>query len=89
MRRQDLLLEEDEDYSEEVEEDHVISQSPEAGEQAGEGTQVKIVVSKGKEVKVAKVPDLKKKTVTEAETALSEVKLKLGNVTQEYSDSVR
>ena len=78
----------DDDYSEEVEEDHVISQSPEAGSQAGEGTQVKIVVSKGKEVKVAKVPDLKKLTVTEAESALSAVKLKLGNVTQEYSDSV-
>ncbi len=78
----------DDDYSDEVEENHVISQTPEAGEQAGEGTQVKIVVSKGKEVKVAKVPDLKKKTVTEAESALSAVKLKLGNVTQEYSDSV-
>ena len=55
---------------------------------ANEGSAVKVVVSKGKEVKVAKVPDLKKKTVTEAENALSEVKLKLGNVTQEYSDSV-
>lgn len=79
---------EDNDYSEEVEEDHIISQSPEAGSQAGEGTQVKVVVSKGKEVKVAKVPDLKKMTVTEAESALTGVKLKLGNVSQEYSDSV-
>lgn len=81
-------VEEDEDYSEEVEEKHIISQSPAAETMANEGSAVKVVVSKGKEVKVAKVPDLKKKTVTEAENALSEVKLKLGNVTQEYSDSV-
>lgn len=79
----------DEEYDEEVEEDKVVSQSPDANASAAEGSSVTIVVSKGKEVKVAKVPDLKKKTVTEAESALSEVNLKLGNVTQEYSDSVK
>lgn len=82
-------VEEDDEYSDEVEEKHIISQSPEGGSQAAEGSTVSVVVSKGKEVKVAKVPDLKKMTVTEAESALSAVHLKLGNVSQEYSDSVK
>ena len=84
-----FTVEEDDEYSDEVEQDTVISQSPEAGSQAAEGSSVKIVISKGKEVKVAKVPNLKKMTVTEAENALSDVNLKLGNVSQEYSDSVK
>lgn len=89
MQAAGFTVEEDEEYDEEVEENHVISQSPEGGSQAAEGSAVKLVISKGKEVKVAKVPDLKKMTVTEAENALSAVKLKLGNVSQEYSDSVK
>ncbi|MGN0496808.1 MAG: Stk1 family PASTA domain-containing Ser/Thr kinase [Lachnospiraceae bacterium] len=77
-----------EEYDEEIPEDEVISQTPMGNEKAGKGSKVTIVVSKGEEVKVATVPDLKNKTVTEAESALSQVKLKLGNVSQEYSDSV-
>lgn len=82
-------VEEDDEYSDEVEEKHIISQSPEGGSQAPEGSTVKVVVSKGKEVKVSKVPNLKKMTVTEAESALSAAHLKLGNVSQEYSESVK
>lgn len=83
-----FTVSEDDEFSEEVEKDKVISQSPEADGEVAEGSTVTIVISRGKEVKVAKVPDLKKKTVTEAEAALLEVKLKLGNVSQEYSDSI-
>lgn len=81
-------VEEDEEYSEEIAEGLVISQTPEGETKAERGSTITIVVSKGEEIKVAKVPNLKKKTVTEAEEMLSEVNLKLGNVTQEYSDSV-
>lgn len=81
-------VDEDEEYDEEVEEGRIISQTPNGATKAAKGSTVTIVISKGKEVKVATVPDLKKKTVTEAESALSAVKLKLGNVTQEYSDSI-
>ena len=84
-----FVVDDDDEYSDEVEENHVISQSPSSGSQLAEGSTVKIVVSRGKEVKVAKVPDLKKMTVTEAEEALTAVNLKLGNVSQEYSDSVK
>lgn len=77
-----------EQYDEEVEENHIISQTPNGGEKSSKGEEIKLVVSKGKEVKVAVVPDLSNKTVQEAESALSGVNLKLGNVTQEYSDTV-
>ncbi|MDE6760576.1 MAG: Stk1 family PASTA domain-containing Ser/Thr kinase [Lachnospiraceae bacterium] len=79
----------DEEYDEEVEKDYVISQTPNGATQAAKGSKVTIVVSKGEEVKVAVVPDLKKKTVSEAESALSEKNLKLGNVKQEYSDDIK
>lgn len=81
-------VEEEEEYSEEVEEGFIIRQTPTGNSDAGKGSTVTIIVSKGEEVKVATVPKLKKMTVTEAEAALSEMNLKLGNVTQEYSDSV-
>jgi serine/threonine-protein kinase len=81
-------VDEDDEYDDEVEKDYVISQSPNGETQAARGSTITIVVSKGKEVKVAVVPDLKKKTVQEAESALSAVNLKLGNVKQEYSDSI-
>lgn len=81
-------VDEDDEYDEEVEKDYIISQTPGGNTKAAKGSTVKIVVSRGKEVKVAKVPNLKKKTVTGAESALSEVNLKLGNVSQEYSDSI-
>lgn len=77
-----------EEHDEEVEEGIVISQDPSSDSEAAKGATITIVVSKGKEVKVAMVPNLKKKTVTEAEELLSEVNLKLGNVSQEYSDSI-
>lgn len=83
-----FVVEVDEEYDEEVEEGLVISQDPAGNAMAAKGSTVTIVVSKGEEVKVAKVPNLKKKTVTEAEAALSEVNLDLGNVSQEYSESI-
>jgi len=82
-------VEEDEEYDEEVEKNLIISQEPNGETEAAKGSTIKIVVSKGKEVKVAVVPDLKKKTVTDAEQALSDVNLKLGNVSYEYNDSIK
>lgn len=81
-------VDEDDEYDEEVKEDTVIRQTPNGNTKAAKGSTVTIVVSKGEEIKVAVVPDLKKKTVSEAEAALSGVQLKLGNVKQEWDDSV-
>lgn len=77
-----------EEYDEEIPEGEVISQSPEAYKKVAKGSTIEITVSKGAEVKVATVPDLKDKNVADAEAALIQVNLKLGNVSQEYSDSV-
>ncbi len=79
----------DEENDDEVEEGKVISQTPEGNGKAAKKSTVTIVVSKGKEVKVVEVPDLKKMSIKDAEKALSDAKLKLGNVNQEYSDTIK
>ncbi len=77
-----------EEYDEEVKEGEVISQSPEGDKKAAKGSTVEIIVSKGAEVKVTTVPSLKDKNVADAEAALIQANLKLGNVSSEYSDTV-
>lgn len=76
------------EYSDEIEKDHIISQEPDSTQTVSKDTKVKIVVSNGKEARDVQVPDLRGKTKQEAEAALLNAKLKLGNVTEEYSDSV-
>lgn len=89
LERAGFKVEEDDEYDDTVQKDYVISQTPNGETKAAKGSTVKIVVSRGAEVKVSVVPDLKKKTITEAESELSKVNLKLGNVTQEYNDSIK
>jgi len=60
----------------------VISQTPEAGEEAAEGTTVSFVVSLGGGEKLI-VPDLFGKTRKDAKAALEELGLVLGTVTEE------
>ncbi|MDE5862727.1 MAG: Stk1 family PASTA domain-containing Ser/Thr kinase [Lachnospiraceae bacterium] len=84
-----FVVDEREEYDEEIEKDTIISQTPDGNTTAAKGSTVTIVISKGEEVKVAKVPDLKDKTVQEVEEALSAVKLKLGTVYQEYDGNVK
>lgn len=76
------------EYSADVEKDHVISQDPVATQMVAKGTKIKIVISNGPEVKETEVPDLRGKTQQEASAALQNVKLSLGNVTEEYSATV-
>ena len=76
------------EYSDDVEKDHVISQDPDGTQMVAKGTKVKIVVSNGPEVKETEVPDLRGKTQQEAQAALTNVNLALGNVTEEYSATV-
>lgn len=81
-------VDEEEEYDEEVDEGKVISQDPAGNTTAAKGSTVTITISKGEEVKVAKVPNLKKKTVTEADAALKAVNLDIGKVNQEYDESI-
>ena len=65
--------------------DHIIGQDPSAGESLQEGQKVNITISNGKEQTV--VPDLVKlATRADADLALRDAKLLLGNVTVQDSD---
>lgn len=75
-------------YDDDVEEDKVISQSPDAHTKAAEGSTVTITVSNGSEVKEAVVPNLLGKNESEAINAINEKKLTPGTVRHAYSDTV-
>lgn len=76
------------EYSEDIEKDHVIRQDPSGDQMAADGSTVTIVVSNGPEMKEAEVPDLRNKTQQEAEAELTNHNLNLGNVSEEFSDTV-
>jgi serine/threonine-protein kinase len=67
--------------SETVPKDNIIRQSPEAGSQAAKNSKVDLVISKGVETKYTTVPDLTGRSITEAESLLGSVNLKIGNKT--------
>lgn len=62
----------------------VIDQDPEAGEMAEEDDTVTLIVSEG--AKQTEVPDLEGMTIEEAQVALDDAKLKLGEQTEEPND---
>ncbi len=76
-----------EDYSNTVEEGYVISQDPAAADSIPVGSQVVLVVSKGKQS--VKVPNLLGLTEEEAVASLVEAGLKVGNVTTVYDESFK
>ena len=75
------------EYSDTVEKDYVISQSPVAGTQVAEGDTVSIVLSKGQ--KQGEVPRLVGLTLSDAENLLTQNNLNLGNIKYEYSDTYK
>lgn len=76
------------EYSDDVEKDKVIYTNPDPGVSAPKGSKIIITVSNGKEYIEAVVPDLKGMTKKEAKKALEEAGLELGEVYEEYSDTV-
>ncbi len=76
------------DYSEEVEKDKVISQDPVGNSQAAAGSTVTIVVSNGSEKQEVKIPNLSNLTEAEAIAAIEGLKLTVGTISEEYSDTV-
>ena len=65
-------------------EGEVLEQDPEEGETAEEGDKILLVVSAG--ARQTEVPDLEGMTLEEAEAALEEAKLKLGDTIEEEND---
>lgn len=76
------------EYSEEVEKDKVIKQSPEAGSKAKAGSKVIITVSNGSEKKTVQVPDIRGISEEQARKLLEDKKLTVGNVTREKNETV-
>ena len=75
-------------YSDSVEVEKVIYTKPEKDSEADKGSNVTIIISKGKEIVYYKVPALAGMTKKQAKPELAKYKLKLGNVTSNYSDTV-
>lgn len=74
------------EYSSDVDEGKVISQSPMGGRTLSKGSTVTITISKGAEI--VSVPKITGMTEEDAREALKDAGLAVGNVTEESSDSV-
>ncbi len=64
----------------------VISTNPEAGDRILPGDRIEAVISKGKERYA--IPDLKGRTLDEAETTLDKLTLEVGDISTEYSEKI-
>lgn len=76
------------DYSDDVEEDRVIKQEPKAGTKAPKGTKVTITISNGSQIKEVSAPNLQGMNESQATNTLTGLKLVVGPIKHEYSDTV-
>lgn len=83
LRREDFAVDVQQASSSDVDEGIVISQSPEAGDEAGVGSTVTITVSTGPEN--VTVPDVRRRGLDAARATLEGAGLSVGNVTEEPS----
>lgn len=88
LKQEGFEVDYDESYDDEVKEGRVIKTSPEAGTEAAKGSTIVLTISKGPETRTTTVPNLIGKTQEEAEAAIKDKNLKVGSITQEYSDEV-
>ena len=85
LRKAGFIIKFEEEYSADIEKNHVIYQTPAAGTNAKEGDIITIVLSRGPNQSL--VPNIVGMPLSEAENVLKENKLLLGNIKQEYSDT--
>lgn len=78
-----------EEFDDKVEAGKVISTSPKAGTKVDRSSVITLIVSKGSaEENETTVPKIEGKSESEAKSELTKANLKVGSVTQQYSDSV-
>lgn len=77
-----------EEYSSKIAQGKVIKTTPEIGSEAAEGSTVTMVISKGPEITYTTVPSLTGKSKADAEAALKNANLEVGNVTEAFSSDV-
>ncbi|MCI8483025.1 MAG: Stk1 family PASTA domain-containing Ser/Thr kinase [Lachnospiraceae bacterium] len=74
------------EYNDNVPNDQVISQSPDAGAKAKKGDTVTVMLSQGKET--VKMPDVRNKPEAEARAALDAQKIVVASTSSDYSDDI-
>jgi len=77
------------EFSDEVEKGKVIRQSPEPGEELEEGGIIDFVISKGKEIKMVRVPNLKGKSIDEIEQIIHDAGLTVQDKNPKVTDDPR
>ena len=75
------------EFSDTVEKDSIIRTEPAKQTKAGKGSKIILVTSNGPEQKTVKVPNVTGISESAAKSSLEAVKLSLGKVSHEYSDS--
>ena len=75
-------------YSDDIKEGRVVKTSPAVGEEVPEGSTIVISISKGPEIIYTTVPSLTGKTREEAEKAIKNANLEVGDIDEKYSDDV-
>ncbi|MBR1479039.1 MAG: Stk1 family PASTA domain-containing Ser/Thr kinase [Lachnospiraceae bacterium] len=83
-----FLVNKTESYSDDVEQNLVISQNPEAGTEAAKGYVITINVSRGKEDSKIRVPNLINLTEQDATISALEAGLSIGSITYGYSNDI-
>lgn len=76
------------DFSDDVDEKLVMTQSPAAYEKAAEGTTVVLTISNGPKVKETTVPDVRNQDVATAKKAIEDANLVVGDVKEVYNSDV-
>ncbi|MEB3429513.1 Stk1 family PASTA domain-containing Ser/Thr kinase [Citroniella saccharovorans] len=74
------------EFNDSIEEGKIISQHPEANEEVSTNSQIEVTLSKGKEVKTVKMPNLLGSSEQAALKTIEDMKLKNGDLEKRYSD---
>ncbi|MBA4687473.1 MAG: Stk1 family PASTA domain-containing Ser/Thr kinase [Candidatus Galacturonibacter soehngenii] len=84
----ELKVTTDEDYSQSVAKGNVISTTPSAGTSVKKGSEVKVIVSRGKKINEVEVPDIIEMSEAAAKSAIKSAGLSVGTITSVYSAKI-
>lgn len=84
----ELKVTTDEDYSQSVAKGNVISTTPNAGTSVKKGSEVKVIVSRGKKINEVEVPDIIEMSEAAAKSAIKSAGLSVGTITSVYSAKI-
>lgn len=74
------------EFSDDVEEGHIIRQFPDAGERVSLGSEIAVTLSKGRDIEYVEVPDVRGERFFAATRELNAAGIIINEVTREYSE---